>query len=95
MALNPLPDSPIFLTTEDVARLLNISPRTVCLWAELGKLPAVKIGKLWRFPAARSNGISGIFPREMREVSYTWPSRFLPDLNLLQIIFMGLRENGA
>jgi PTS system nitrogen regulatory IIA component len=49
MPLNIMPDMPTFLTTDDVARMLNISPRTVCLWAELGKLPAVRIGKLWRF----------------------------------------------
>jgi excisionase family DNA binding protein len=41
----PLP----FLTTAEVAKLLRVSQRTVCLWAELSELPAIKIGRQWRF----------------------------------------------
>jgi excisionase family DNA binding protein len=37
------------LTTQDLAEMLSISQRTVCLWAESGSLPGVKIGKQWRF----------------------------------------------
>jgi excisionase family DNA binding protein len=37
------------LTTEHLAALLSVSQRTVCLWAECGTLPAIKIGKQWRF----------------------------------------------
>jgi len=40
-----------FLTTEEVATLLRTSPRTVARWAKEGRLPAVRIGKQWLFPA--------------------------------------------
>lgn len=37
------------LTTEEVSKLLRLAPRTVCLWAECNELPAIKIGRCWRF----------------------------------------------
>ncbi|SPF54308.1 hypothetical protein SBA4_630019 [Candidatus Sulfopaludibacter sp. SbA4] len=37
------------LTTAAVARWLGVSTRTVCLWAECRELPAIKIGRQWRF----------------------------------------------
>ncbi len=54
-ATNPIPQSlrgfPIrpFLTTAAVAKWLGYSVRTICLWAESGQIPAVKIGRQWRF----------------------------------------------
>ena len=39
----------VFLSTANVARWLGISPRTVCFWAECGEIPALKIGRQWRF----------------------------------------------
>jgi len=47
--LDALSSNASLLTSKDVAEVLNISPRTVCLWAECGELPALKIGKQWRF----------------------------------------------
>jgi excisionase family DNA binding protein len=44
------------LTTAAVAKWLGISTRAVCLWAECRELPAMKIGRQWRFR-----------PDEMRE----------------------------
>ena len=38
-----------FLSTSTVARWLGISPRTVCFWAECGEIPALKVGRQWRF----------------------------------------------
>jgi excisionase family DNA binding protein len=38
-----------FLTTAAVAKWLGIAPRTVCLWAECKEIPAIKIGRQWRF----------------------------------------------
>jgi excisionase family DNA binding protein len=38
-----------FLTTAAVAKWLGIAPRTVCLWAECKVIPAIKIGRQWRF----------------------------------------------
>ena len=31
---------------------LGVSARTVCLWAECGEIPALKIGRQWRFPVS-------------------------------------------
>lgn len=39
----------LFLSTATVARWLGISTRTVCFWAECGEIPAMKIGRQWRF----------------------------------------------
>jgi excisionase family DNA binding protein len=37
------------LTTAAVAKWLGISTRAVCLWAECKAIPALKIGRQWRF----------------------------------------------
>jgi excisionase family DNA binding protein len=37
------------LTTAAVAKWLGISTRAVCLWAECRELPAIKVGRQWRF----------------------------------------------
>jgi excisionase family DNA binding protein len=37
------------LTTAAVAKWLGVSTRAVCLWAECKELPAIKIGRQWRF----------------------------------------------
>lgn len=40
------------LTTAEVAKCLRIAPRTVCTWAECNELPAIKVGRQWRFRRA-------------------------------------------
>lgn len=48
--LNPRGEKQVtFLSTATVARWLGISPRTVCFWAECGEIPALKVGRQWRF----------------------------------------------
>lgn len=37
------------LTTAAVAKWLGISTRAVCLWAECKIIPAIKVGRQWRF----------------------------------------------
>ncbi len=37
------------LSTAAVARWLGVSTRAVCLWAECKEIPAIKIGRQWRF----------------------------------------------
>jgi excisionase family DNA binding protein len=37
------------LTSTEVASLLRVSVRTVCLWAECSELPAYKVGRRWLF----------------------------------------------
>jgi len=45
----PLPIRSPLLTTEEISRWLGVSPRTICLWAECQEIPALKIGRHWRF----------------------------------------------
>jgi excisionase family DNA binding protein len=37
------------LTTAAVSKWFGVSTRTVCLWAECREIPAIKIGRQWRF----------------------------------------------
>ena len=55
MATQPLsipPVDPSFLdrlyTTEEVARILRVSQKTVQMWIRAGTLPAMRYGRLWR-----------------------------------------------
>jgi len=43
---------PEYLTTAEVAKLLKISASTVQRMAREGRVSALKVGKLWRFPTA-------------------------------------------
>jgi excisionase family DNA binding protein len=38
-----------FLTTAAVSKWLGVSTRTLCLWAECKEIPAIKVGRQWRF----------------------------------------------
>jgi excisionase family DNA binding protein len=42
------PDNEI-LTIEDVAAYLRLTPQTIYRWAQEKRIPAVKLGKEWRF----------------------------------------------
>jgi excisionase family DNA binding protein len=42
------PQQPL-LKTGEVAQILHVSSRMVCLWAECGEIPAIRVGKQWRF----------------------------------------------
>lgn len=37
------------MTIEEVAKYLKMKPQTIYLWAQKGNIPAVKLGKEWRF----------------------------------------------
>src|SRR5262249_16189843 len=41
-----------FWTSRAVAQLLGVTVRTVCLWAELGEIPAFRFRRQWRFRPA-------------------------------------------
>lgn len=65
------PDDPImktsqtYLTTKDVQDLIRVDKSTIYRMAEAGSLPAIKVGRQWRFPAdgierwLTGNGLSG------------------------------------
>lgn len=40
---------PTFLTSEEISDLFKIPVRTVHHLARTGKIPALKVGRLWRF----------------------------------------------
>jgi excisionase family DNA binding protein len=40
---------PSFLTTEEVLQYLKVNPRTIYRLIRAGELPAVRIGRQWRF----------------------------------------------
>lgn len=37
------------MTIEEVAKYLKMKPQTIYIWAQKGNIPAVKLGKEWRF----------------------------------------------
>jgi len=45
-------ENPQLMTVGDVAEYLRIKTSTVYEWAASGKLPGVKVGRLWRFERA-------------------------------------------
>lgn len=49
-----------YLTASDVTRLLRIDKSTVYRMAEDGRLPGVKVGRQWRFPADEVQRVLGI-----------------------------------
>ena len=44
----PLPSNDI-LTIDEVAAYLRLKPQTIYKWAQEKRIPAVKLGKEWRF----------------------------------------------
>jgi excisionase family DNA binding protein len=49
---NATSDMQTFLTTEEVLAYLNTTPRTIYRLIRSGELPAVRIGRQWRFRRA-------------------------------------------
>lgn len=44
-----LPPDHEILTLEEVAHYLRLKPQTIYKWAQERRIPAVKLGKEWRF----------------------------------------------
>jgi excisionase family DNA binding protein len=61
-----------WLTPEEVAALLKITPKTVKDYLRAGKLPGRKMGKLWRIKAEDVNAFMEQLPQEA-------PAAGLPD----------------
>jgi excisionase family DNA binding protein len=49
---DPMREMEAFLTTEEVLAYLKITPRTIYRLIRSGELPAVRIGRQWRFRRA-------------------------------------------
>ena len=46
---HPLESRSEILTLEEVAAYLRLTPQTIYKWAQERRIPAVKLGKEWRF----------------------------------------------
>lgn len=51
-----------FLTSQEMQAMINVDRSTVYRMAEDGRLPAVKVGRQWRFPADRVAALLGVHP---------------------------------
>jgi len=66
-------ESPSLMTVEEVAEFLRVRPSTVYDWAKDGKIPASKVGRLWRFHRdeidewVRNGGLQGKARDSQRE----------------------------
>jgi excisionase family DNA binding protein len=53
LSQNAMDDTlPVFLTTEEVLGWLKVTPRTIYRLIRAGDLPAVRVGRQWRFRRA-------------------------------------------
>jgi excisionase family DNA binding protein len=43
------PEKIIYLTSHDLAQRFRVTQREICKLARIGYLPAIRLGKLWRF----------------------------------------------
>jgi excisionase family DNA binding protein len=59
----------ILLRTDQVASRLQVAVRTVRLWAECGAVPAVKMGRQWRFRAADIQRIEANGDIDVKDIS--------------------------
>ena len=57
------------LRTEKVASRLQVAVRTIRLWAECGVVPALKIGRQWRFRAADIQRIEANGDIDVKDIS--------------------------
>jgi excisionase family DNA binding protein len=53
------PDSPTTLTVDEVAQRLRLHRRTVLKLAARGEIPAVRLGKLYRFDSQKIAALFG------------------------------------
>ena len=70
-----------YLSTSTIASRLGVSTRSVRLWAECGEIPAMKVGRQWRFDEAGfeqwlQGRYRGITFKEIAEITATSLGRF-------------------
>jgi len=44
------------MTVEEGAEYLRVTPSSIYEWAKVGKMPAAKVGRLWRFHGEEIDG---------------------------------------
>jgi excisionase family DNA binding protein len=59
---------PEIMTTKEIAKYLKLHEITICKYAAEGKIPAIRIGRVWRFDKeAIDNWISGGQKKETKK----------------------------
>lgn len=53
--MHTTPPSPTYLTAREVQELIRVDRSTIYRMAESGRLPAIKVGRQWRFPSEAVN----------------------------------------
>jgi excisionase family DNA binding protein len=81
-----LPNDEVFLTTEEVLEYLQVNLRTVYRLIKAGKIPAVRVGRQWRFrkrdidawlDSQRSHALAGTPPQPVTSATKTSQYRVL------------------
>ncbi len=57
------------LTAKDLARHLGVDENTVYRWSRVGRIPALKVGRWWRFRVEEVEGALAREPREWHDLS--------------------------
>jgi excisionase family DNA binding protein len=70
-----LPSDEVFLTTEEVLEYLQVNLRTVYRLIKAGKIPAVRVGRQWRF---RKRDIDAWLDSQRTQAGFPPPSNALP-----------------
>lgn len=70
------------LSTKDLQELINVDKSTIYRMAEDGRLPAIKVGRQWRFPAEKIGEMLGGLTASPRPVA---PSGAASDLGVLLV----------
>jgi len=52
-----------YLTAKQVAEYLQVKPLTIYQWAREEKIPAIKIGRIWRF---KKNAIDAFLEEQLQ-----------------------------
>ena len=63
---NKRPEIVACLTTEEVLAYLNVTPRTIYRLIRTGELPAIRIGRQWRF---RRSDLDAFLDRQQASVT--------------------------
>lgn len=85
------------LTPEEVARHLAISPKTIRNWLRTGKLPGIKVGRLWRLRAQDLDAFHPYVPVNdaTSRTSLEEPSLSAKHIRLLRHTYRVMAERGV
>jgi excisionase family DNA binding protein len=75
-----------YLTTRDLQDLIRVDKSTIYRMAEDGRLPAVKVGRQWRFPETAVRELLGQLPRPELAASVPRPLISSLDPNAIQAV---------